>query len=428
MSRVETSRSLSISVNRKCFCITGRGNPARCCMPPGHGLEPGHHPESREVRLPAARDSVLGARTPQPARRSRSMSQGRVCRSSLVVVRSSLPMLAALACSSSHEGGTADPSLNPGAVSVDLGLRIDGRALVDRCGEPITLRGVNELIVWSPGRDGVPEFGEIAKTGANAVRMVWTDEGSSSALDRAITNALGQQLIPIIEHHGATGDLSAVPAVVDYWTRDDVVAVLKKHERNLLLNIANEAGDRETAADFDATYRTAITRIRDTGVTLPLVIDAPQWGQDIDMLQAAGPGLIEHDPLHNLLFSVHMWWSDPEGRRVVSELQQSVDAGLPLMVGEFAQHAVTGCDDSPFAYSVLLAEAQKHRIGWLAWSWGSVVNGDCSTQGSFDMTVGGTFGNWKEPWGEAVALSDPNSIQNTAARPASMTGDCVAVP
>jgi mannan endo-1,4-beta-mannosidase len=356
------------------------------------------------------------------------MFKGRVRRSFLVVSRSSLPLLAALACGSSQQGGTADPSLNPGAGSVDLGLRIEGRDLVDRCGERIVLRGVNEMIVWSPGRDGLPEFGEIAKTGANAVRIVWTNDGDAGALDRAISNALAQQLIPIIEHHGATGNLSAVPTVVDYWTRDDVVAVLEKHERNLLLNIANEAGDQETQANFDATYRTAITRIRDTGLTLPLVIDATQWGQNIDMLQAAGPGLIEHDPQRNLLFSVHMWWSDPEGRRVVSELQQSVDAGLPLMVGEFAQHAVSGCDAAPFAYSVLLAEAQKHQIGWLAWSWGSVVNGDCSTQGSFDMTVRGTFGNWKEPWGEAVALTDPNSIQNTSVRPASMTGDCVAMP
>jgi mannan endo-1,4-beta-mannosidase len=275
----------------------------------------------------------------------------------------------------------------------------------------------------------VPEFGELAKTGANAVRIVWTSEGSPASLDRVITNALGQQLIPIIEHHGATGDLSAVPSVVDYWTRDDVVAVLKKHEHNLLLNIANEAGDVETQAAFDATYRTAITRIRDTGVTLPLVVDAPQWGQDIDMLQAVGPGLIEHDPEHNLLLSVHMWWRDPDGRRVTSELQQSVDGGLPLIVGEFAQHAVTGCDGAPFAYPVLLAEAERHRIGWLAWSWGSVVNGDCGSQGSFDMTVRGVFGNWKEPWGEAVALTDPNSIQNTSVRPASMTtGNCAAVP
>jgi mannan endo-1,4-beta-mannosidase len=304
-------------------------------------------------------------------------------------------------------------------------FHVEGRDLYDRCGEKVVLRGVNEMIVWSGGKDGNPEFAEIAKTGANAVRIVWNEEGTAAELDVAITGAIAQKLIPIVEHHGATGDLSKVPTVVDYWTNPSVVAVLQKHEANLLLNIANEPGETETAQNFTSTYQTAIDRIRATGLTLPLIIDAPQWGQDIDMLQAAGPGLITHDPEHNLLFSVHMWWDDATGTRVKTELQQSVDMQLPLIVGEFAQHAVYLCDQKPFAYTVLMAEAQKHGIGWLAWSWGAVANGDCADQGSFDMTVGGVFGNWEESWGEAVAVSDPNSIQKTSVRPVSMTtGSC----
>ena len=83
------------------------------------------------------------------------------------------------------------------------------------------------------------------------------------------------------------------------------------------------------------------------------------------------------------------------------------------------------CDGAPFAYRVLLARAQEQQIGWLAWSWGSVDNGDCANQGSFDMTRGGTFGNWEETWGEEVAVTDPNSIQNTSVRPRSMlNGEC----
>jgi mannan endo-1,4-beta-mannosidase len=308
---------------------------------------------------------------------------------------------------------------------MDIGLRVSGRDLYDRCGEQVVLRGVNEMIAWSERRDGLPEFGEIAKTGANAVRFVWTNEGSATALDTAINNALAQKLIPMVEHHGATGNLAGVPAVVDYWTLGDVVAVLEKHERNVLLNIANEAGESEPAADFESTYQTAITRIREAGLAMPLVIDASNWGQDINMLQAVGPRLIEYDPEHNLLFSVHMWWSDPTGSRVVSELQESVDLGLPLIVGEFAQHAIYQCDDAPFAYSVLLSEAQKQRIGWLAWSWGAVTNEDCAAEGSFDMTEGGVYGRWNEPWAEAVAVTDPNSIQNTSVRPASIvSGGC----
>ena len=98
---------------------------------------------------------------------------------------------------------------------------------------------------------------------------------------------------------------------------------------------------------------------------------------------------------------------------------------LPLIVGEFAQHAVAQCDDAPFDYHTLLSEAQKHGIGWLAWSWGGVVNADCRNEGSFDMTDGGVYGSWKETWGEEVAVTDPNSIRNTSVRPASMvTGSC----
>jgi mannan endo-1,4-beta-mannosidase len=334
---------------------------------------------------------------------------------------------APLACSSETSTGPIAPPL--AALNVDLGLRVSGRDLFDRCGEQVVLRGVNEMIVWSQGRDGVPEFAEIAKTGANAVRIVWTNEGSSNALDTVLRNALAQKLIPIVEHHGATGNLAGVPAVVDYWTAPDVVAVLEKYDGSILLNIANEAGDREPASDFESTYRTAISRIRETGLSTPLVIDGPGWGQDIDTLQAAGPRLIEHDPEHNLILSVHMWWSDPSGNRVVTELQESVDLGLPLIVGEFAHHAIYQCDAAPFAYSVLLAEAQKHRMGWLAWSWGSVINQDCSTQGPFDMTERGVYGMWNEPWAEAVVVSDPNGIQNTSVRPASLVnGSCAGEP
>jgi mannan endo-1,4-beta-mannosidase len=322
--------------------------------------------------------------------------------------------------------GTAGTAGSGGAPTTSDTFYVSGRDLYDRCGEKVVLRGVNEMIVWSEGKDGVPEYTEIAKTGANAVRIVWNEEGSAAELDVAIQNAVAQKLIPMVEHHGATGDLTKVPSVVDYWTQTDVVAVLKKHAPYLLLNIANEAGESGTQQQaFATTYQTAITRIRGTGVTVPLVIDAPGWGQDVDVLQAAGPGLIEHDPEKNLLFSVHMWWNDATGTRVTTELEQSVQMGLPLIVGEFAQHAVSGCNQNPFAYGVLLTEAQKHGVGWLAWSWGAVPNSDCANEGSFDMTVGGVFGNWEEAWGEEVALTHAASIQKTAVRPQSMvTGTC----
>lgn len=319
----------------------------------------------------------------------------------------------------SGSGGVASGGTAGGEVPDTF--RVTGAKLHDRCGEEVVLRGVNEMIVWSSGKDGDPEFTEIAKTGANVVRIVWNDEGTAAQLDTAITNALAQKLIPMIEHHGATGDLTLIPTVVDYWVQPDVVAVIKKHEKDLLLNIANEPGDGTvTAATFQPVMETAITRLRETGIVLPLILDAPNWGQNIDVIQATWEALTAHDPQHNLLYSVHMWWHDEAGTRVTSELEESATAGMPLIVGEFSQHAVYQCSLAPFAYETLLSEAEELGVGWLAWSWGSVPNNDCKDDGGFDMTVGGVFGTWAGTWAEEVAVTDPNSITNTSVRPASI--------
>ncbi len=318
------------------------------------------------------------------------------------------------------------PNPMPNPYPGEAGYYVDGRNLYDRCGEQVVLRGVNEMVVWSAGKDGSPEFAEIAKTRANSVRIVWTSEGSASELDTAIRNSLNHQMIPMIENHEATGELGSLPRVVDWWVRSDIVSVIKKYQQDLLVNIANESGDNNVNAPmFASAYKTAITRMRNAGIMTPLVIDAPTWGQDIDVLQATFAELIRHDPESNLLFSVHTWWNDPSGDRVRRELQESVNLGVPLIVGEFAQHAVYLCDQSPFDFRTLLTEAQRHSIGWYAWSWGGVDNADCANQGSFDMTTGGIFGNWEETWGQAVAVTHPASITATSIRPYSIVnGRC----
>ncbi|WP_437676955.1 cellulase family glycosylhydrolase [Sorangium sp. So ce131] len=320
-------------------------------------------------------------------------------------------------------GATSGTGTGGGGVEETTGFSVRGRFLHDRCGEKVLLRGVNEMVVWlSSGTDGLPEFEEIAKTGANTVRIVWLTEESPADLDVAITNALSQKLIPIVELHDATGKWELLPTLVDYWTRPDVVGVIKKHEQSLLVNIGNEVGDEVDNAAWEAGYKQAITRMREAGVTVPLVIDASKWGQNIDQLQAVGPALVAHDA--NILLSVHMWWTDGSGATITRELEESVALNLPLMVGEFAQHAVYECGQHPFDYKTLLAKSVELEVGWLAWSWGAVENGDCKDDGPFDMTTDGTFAGLTG-WGREVAVTDQNSIQNTSVRPRSIeTGAC----
>jgi len=300
-------------------------------------------------------------------------------------------------------------------------LYVLGRELYDRCGEKILLRGINHMVIWTdPAGDTFPE---IAKTGANTLRIVWTakDHPGEAALDHVLARALENELLPIIELHDATGRLDGVPQVVDFWTRPEIVQVLKRREASLILNIANEAGTNGTRVEaFVNVYRPAIERLRAAGLRLPLMIDAPGWGQDINVLQEAAPALLAADPERNLLFSVHMRWvqgarsADPgSSKRIQSEIRESVAMGLPLVIGEFA-HAGVGCQKS-IDYQTILSEAQQHEVGWLAWSWGP-GNRDCA---EMDMTSDGKFATLRA-WGLDVAVTHPASIQRTSHIPESL--------
>lgn len=295
------------------------------------------------------------------------------------------------------------------------GFRVEGRHLYDRFGNKVILYGVNKMVIYTD-RDGIPAFPEIAKTGANVVRIVWLAEGSPAELDTAITNAVNHQLIPLIDCHDSTGKWENLQVCVDYWVRPDVLAVLKKHEAYLLVNIANEAGKITVSDDeYRAGYTLAIWRMRAAGIHVPLILDSSGWGQDINGLQKNGPYLIQIDPDHNLMFSIHMWWPSAwrgQGVKqlVIDEIKESVDLGLPLIVGEFA-HKGPGCSCC-IPYQTIIEQCALNEIGYLPWSWGP-GNSDCA---EMDMTEDGTFDTLHE-WGLEVAITSTYSIRNLAVRP-----------
>ncbi|MFZ6028580.1 MAG: discoidin domain-containing protein [Chloroflexota bacterium] len=300
------------------------------------------------------------------------------------------------------------------ARAIAPGLNVQGRFLYDKHGDKIILYGINRMIYWTD-IDGVPSYQEIAKTGANSVRIQWLTTGTASQLDTAITNCRANRMIPMVELHDATGDWSKLPSLVDYWTRSDIVAVLQKHQEYLLVNIGNEVGQNVSQADFLAGYTTAVTRMRNAGIHVPLVIDGAGWGKDIDILQATGPTLIQNDPDHNLMFSVHMWWPYMWGftdQRVIDEIAQSVNMNLPLMIGEFG-HQWDTSSGGKIPYKLIIQQAHLNEIGYFPWSWGP----GNTPQTFLDMTTDGTY-NTLHGWGLEVAVTDPHSIKNIAVRPA----------
>jgi mannan endo-1,4-beta-mannosidase len=295
-------------------------------------------------------------------------------------------------------------------------------ALFDACGEQVILRGVNHPTLYVD-REG-EALPEIAKTGANSVRLFWfaTHGIDIEEAEPAIAAAIDAQLIPILEMHDSTCAWQ-LDKVVPYWTSDAAVALIKKYEKHLIVNIANEPS-APNGNEFRTKYSAVIETLRDAGIHVPLMIDGSRCGRDYEVMRAQGAALLSADPDHNLIFSAHLY--DPMSASELSQVfDDFVKAKLAFIVGEFANKEPPGCG-SALQYTALIEQAQKHGTGWLAWSWGdndpsTRWNTDC---GEFDMTSTFAFDSL-ERWGKEVAVTHPASIMNTSKRPQSLvTGSC----
>ncbi len=297
------------------------------------------------------------------------------------------------------------------------GLRVQGRFLYDHLGEKVVLTGINKMIIWTD-IDGIPSYSEIAKTNANCVRITWLTSGTPMQLEAAIYNCRANKMIPIPELHDATGDWTKLGACVDYWCRQDIVEVIKRHQQYLIINIANECGQTVADADYRAGYESAVSRMRSAGIHVPIMIDASGYGQNINGLQANGPYLIGKDPDKNLLFSIHMWWPymwQHTDQEVIDEIAESVAMDLPLVVGEFGNKWDETAEGA-IPYHTIIDQCTANQVGWIPWEWGPGNN----PQTFLDMTTDSTYATLYD-WGLEVAVTYKNSIKNTAKRPASLT-------
>lgn len=304
--------------------------------------------------------------------------------------------------------------------TVKPGFFVQDRFLYSKDNEKVVLRGINHMFIWTD-REG-KTIPEIAKTGANCVRIVWNTRGRVSDLDNIISQCIANGMIPIPEIHDTTGKWERLPEALEFWLRDETLQMISNHQQYLIVNVGNEPGDSEMPADdFFAGYNAIITRMRAAGVRVPLMIDADNWGQSEKNLLEVGPKLLQADPEHNLLFSIHMWWPserhDAEAtgyatveERVKGVLEESVKKKIPLVIGEFAPVAAGGARQIP--YKLIMSEAERLNIGWLAWSFGP---GNFDSP-EMDMTEHSSY-NTLVGWGKEVCIDNPNGIQNTSVIP-----------
>ncbi len=315
-----------------------------------------------------------------------------------------------------------DPEICPwetGGVEGDT-MYIEGRHLYSAAGEKVVLRGVNEMFVWSNDKTGSRFIPEIAKTGANCVRLVWTEEyGHKSELIELIERCIDHKMIAMPEPHDATGAWENLDICINFWNDPVLIDGIQRNKKWTLVNVGNEVGDGNvTAAQFKTGYKRAIDSLRGWGYTVPLVIDASNWGQNLDVILQTWKEIQAHDPLQNILFSVHSYWSDINNYNRAANA--AINEGLPIIIGEGpSPTAYPNC--KILDYQTGLEVCGRNEIGWISWSWGGVANGHCVP--NFDHTLNGVFGNWRTSYAADMMVDHPFSLMRTAEKPESFFTD-----
>ncbi|HYH05247.1 MAG TPA: cellulase family glycosylhydrolase [Bacillota bacterium] len=265
------------------------------------------------------------------------------------------------------------------------------------------IKGVNNPHIWWDSQ-AYSALEAIKKQGFNTVRIVWQTNGTAARLKQIIDRCKVLGLKPIPELHDVTGGSNAadIERMVNYW-----IGCKSILSNDLWINIANEWGPTGGTVWRD-TYKNAISRIRAAGMTNPLVIDAPGWGQDSECIKAYGRELLSHDPQKNLIFSIHMYgnWNDPA--KIRSELTTLKQRGLPVVVGEFGYNYQNGNNNLNCKVDVasLIATCKELGIGFLAWSW----CGNNAENAWLDLTD-----NWGglTAWGKLVVNAMNSTPANT---------------
>lgn len=291
------------------------------------------------------------------------------------------------------------------AMAAD-GFYVEDGKLMDANGNQFVMRGLSNAHIWFD-KDAFDALTSIAALKANAVRIVWTMNGSASRLDQIMQKCIDLKMIPIPELHDVTGnnDASRLNDCANWWVKPDVKALFNKYRKEAILNIANEWMSMSNDAAYKSAYINAIAIIRNAGIKNTILVDAGGYGQGYSTVLNTGLEILAADPLKNTIFAVHMYGQYSTAQKVQSAIRSINDKKIPLIIGEFGwKHS-----DGDVAEEAILSECKDLKIGFLAWSWkgnsGGVEYLDLST--TWNTTTG------LSDWGNTVFTS-ANGILNTS--------------
>lgn len=291
---------------------------------------------------------------------------------------------------------------------------------MDPCEDGVVLRGVNELVPYLTESSPDKTFDEIVKTHANTTRLYWLIGGAPGDLDKLLASAEAHQLLPVVyalnpDPNPGTPAVTTAQQAVEYWTRDDVVAVLRQHEAWLILALREKLEtNNETSEEWGNAMDEAVRHLRQAGIQVPIAIDIPNSGTDLNAMIEHGAERLQNDA--NVLLNVNWGLADTgmTGDDLIASFDRAFNKQLPVMLGEISRytHQQNYSCATLFDYVPVLSSAARNQVSWMFWSWGGAKN-DCS---ELDMTTAGTY-DTLNGWADDVVHSTAYGLTGAHALP-----------
>ncbi|MGW1028115.1 cellulase family glycosylhydrolase [Streptomyces sp. NPDC002577] len=298
------------------------------------------------------------------------------------------------------------------------GLHISNGRLLEVDGNDFVMRGVNHAHTWYPNE--TQSLADIKALGANTVRVVlsnghrWT-ENSAEDVQNVVDQCKANRLICVLEVHDTTGygeesAAASLDQAADYWI--GLKDVLAGEENYIIINIGNEPWGNTNPAGWTDPTIAAVKKLRSAGFEHTIMVDAPNWGQDWQgVMRDNAQSVYDADSTGNLIFSIHMYSVYDTAQEITDYLNAFVDAGLPILIGEFGGPADQYGDPDE---DTMMAAAEELDLGYLAWSWSGNTDPVLDLAIDFDP-------NQLSSWGERI-FHGVNGIAQTS-REASIYAD-----
>jgi hypothetical protein len=304
----------------------------------------------------------------------------------------------------STPAAAADPSEPAPAPAVHTDtMRVSGRQLLDSCGQPFVVRGVEQVLgeQLPAGNDWLGLVQQIASTGANSVRI----------LPGVNTLTLGNidEILTFVGQHGMVAFIDPLNSDGDWYAQSDVKAMLKKHEAYLVIDAYGEP-QYDNIEQWRTEAKAALVHMRSLGYTVPFTVYANQFGRALPSLFDYGAEILAADPLHNTFLGWQAYWGDTGyyqntyGYSMSEAVDAIVASGLPIQMG--LDH-ITDLPSTEADFETLMQSAQANGVGWLWWDFYNPYGSENN------LSQDGTKANLTVT-GSAVLESHPASIRNTA--------------